>query len=370
MKFKIIYFFVFFNLCFGKFYSQNINYSLLNSTSGNLKNFLLNNNDYFSGGNTDVPYFQGKHNNSYIKFYNSTGVIVVIDLKSKTDFFSLIRTVQNNAILKFKYCTDYDEPIVYNYETTNGNKIRFSYDKMRVSISYPSEINDFLNNNSGLSRVFVCTSQDAYAYHTNLRCKGLANCDSQIAKSNIQEAKSYNYQICEICTTDYSKESSSKNYSNVKNKNSVNTSKNNYYKNYSQAKKVSNQEIKKAELMFENYLPKLLKSKGENASIYNQKTYSGDFTGDGYDDIIIWFVYGYGGTAIGGIEAAFYKVSEHNKVEVVAGFAPNYRFSIDNIEKGIVYATKILYDKDDSQCCPSIKIPIKLLYSDNEIKVN
>lgn len=130
--------------------------------------------------------------------------------------------------------------------------------------------------------------------------------------------------------------------------------------------KVTATQISKAESMFNNYLPKLLKSKGENASIYNQKAFTGDFTNDGIDDIIIWFVYGFGGTAIGGIEAAFYEV-KNNEVKVVAGYSPEYRFSIDKIENGIVYTTKTLYAKNDSNCCPSLHSPVQLFYKDNKV---
>lgn len=140
--------------------------------------------------------------------------------------------------------------------------------------------------------------------------------------------------------------------------------------NYANASsfEVSGKQLKKAEAMFEKHLPNLLKSKGEGASIYNQHTYIGDFTNDNIDDIIICFVYGFGGTAIGGIEAAFYEV-KNEEINVVAGFAPAHRFSIDEIKNGTVYATKILYAKDDSQCCPSIEIPFKLKYSDNKLTV-
>lgn len=202
MKFKKLAFFVLFILCIGKVYSQNISYELLNSTSENLKDYLSNNDDYFSGGTFDLPYFQGKFSDSYIKFYKSTGVIVIFNLKSQTEYLKIVQKIQNNANFRFKYCTDYNEPIVYNYQTNSGNKIRFNFNEARISIEYPSKLNSFLDSNSELTPVFVCISEGAYAYHTNLRCEGLANCDAQIAKSNIKEAKKYNYRICEICTSD------------------------------------------------------------------------------------------------------------------------------------------------------------------------
>lgn len=123
--------------------------------------------------------------------------------------------------------------------------------------------------------------------------------------------------------------------------------------------------INKTERMFNDYLPDLLKSKGEYSSIYNQETHIGDFNGDGIEDVIIWFVYGNGGSAIGGVEAAFYE-NQNGKPIVVAGFEPNYRFNIDNISNGVVYCTKRLFAKDDINCCPSIEIQIELIY-DNKI---
>jgi hypothetical protein len=202
MKKTIIWFLTLFStLCF-QVYSQELNYSDFSSDSESLKSSFYNNIDYFSGGTSDLPYFQGKHNNSYIKFYKSTGISVIFDLKSQTEFLKSVRTIQKNANFRFKYCTDYNEPIVYNYQTNSGNKIRFNFNETRISVEYPSKVNSFLDSNSEFTPVFVCISEGAYAYHTNLRCEGLANCDDQIAKSNIKEAKKYNYRICEICTTD------------------------------------------------------------------------------------------------------------------------------------------------------------------------
>lgn len=183
--------------------AQEINYSQLNINSEDLKESLYNNENYFNGGSYDLPYFQGKVNDIYIKFYNSTGIIVIFDFKSKSDFLSSVREIQKNANFRFKYCTDYNEPIVYNYETYGGNKIRFNFSEMRVSVQFPSKTDDlFTRNYELISTVFICISKDAYAYHTNLRCEGLSNCDAKVAKSNIKEAKKYNYRICEICTTD------------------------------------------------------------------------------------------------------------------------------------------------------------------------
>lgn len=185
-----------------KTYSQQLSYNDFSSDSESLKSSFYNNSDYFSGGTSDLPYFQGKHSNSYIKFYKTTGVTVIFDIKSQQEFLKLVRTIQKNANFRFKFCTDYNEPIVYNYQTNEGNKIRFNFNESKISVEYPSKLNSFLDSNSEFTPVFVCISEGAYAYHTNLKCEGLANCDAQISKSNIKEAKKHNYRICEICTSD------------------------------------------------------------------------------------------------------------------------------------------------------------------------
>lgn len=180
--------------------AQEVNYSYFNTSSENLKNFLLENENYMSGGNTEKPYFQGKFKNVYIKFYKAIGVNVTFQIESTEDYSSIVNEIGKQANFRFKYCTDFDEPIVYNYETNGGNKIRFSLEKQQIGVEYPSELSAFMESNSGLTTVFVCLSKQSYAYHTNLKCEGLGNCDSDIAKSNMDEAKKYNYRICEICT--------------------------------------------------------------------------------------------------------------------------------------------------------------------------
>lgn len=186
--------------------AQNITYSDLNNTADSFKKELSYNNQYFSGGSSEYPFFQGKQSYSYIKFYNSTITTCVIDFQSEQNYISLIKEIQRKATFRFKFCTDYDEPVIYSYLTNNGHNIRFDFNEMRISIEYPSTINTFLKSNSEITSVFVCVSDGAYAYHTNLKCSGLANCDKKIAKTNIKEAKKYNFKICEICTDDsYSK---------------------------------------------------------------------------------------------------------------------------------------------------------------------
>ncbi len=355
-------------------YSQEISFNNLNVSSENLKNSLLNSGNFFSNEPHELPYFQGKADNKYIKFSKSTGTIVIMDFKSQTEYLALINQIQSKASFRFKYCTNYDENVVYNYQTSNGNKLRFSFEKMRISVEYPSNTNKFLDSNFEITSVFVCISKDAYAYHTNLRCEGLGNCEAKIAKTNIKEAKNHDYKFCEICTSDdESKTLLSEAFKEYKaENNSYEYSETDYeyddesYNNGDYDPGVLNPIVKKAEKMFANYLPKILESKGEGAFVDLQRTHVGDFTNDGIDDVIIWFNYSFGGNAIAGYECAFYEtVGDH--LRVVAGFEPNYIFSIKSIKNGIVYAEKIQYDKDDAHCCPSIKTPIELIYRDNKV---
>lgn len=210
------------NLIFG----QRITYNHLNSTSESLKENLLNSGDYFTDGNTKTPYFQGKKDSKYIKFHKSTGLIVTIDFKTDTEYLSIVHEIQNKANFKYKFCTDQDENIVYNYESSIGNKIRFNFGEMRISLEFPSKLNSFIESNSEFTSVFVCISDNSYAFHTNLKCNGLSNCESNISKTDIKNAKKNRYKTCKICTDDsYSKGLVSETFNKVSSGNSNSYSK-------------------------------------------------------------------------------------------------------------------------------------------------
>ncbi|AFL81773.1 hypothetical protein Aeqsu_2313 [Aequorivita sublithincola DSM 14238] len=211
-NFTLILAFLISSIVFG----QKITFNHFSSTAENLKRYLLNSGDYISSGNADLPYFQGKEDSKNIKFYKSTGVTVIFDFKTDSEYLSIVHDIQNNAEFRFQFCTDKNESIVYNYETYVGNKIRFNFSEMRISLEFPSELNNFIDENSDLTTVFVCKSDNSYAFHTNLKCSGLANCKSEISKTDIRSAKKSNYKICEICTDDsYSKERISEKYNTV-----------------------------------------------------------------------------------------------------------------------------------------------------------
>jgi hypothetical protein len=203
-------------------FGQRITYTHLNLTSENLKEILLNSGEYFTGENTELPYFQGKQDSKYIKFYKSTGDIVTIDFKTDSEYLSIIYDIQNNAVFRFKFCTDYEENIVYNYQTSSGNKIRFDYGKMRISVEYNSELNSFLDSNSDFGSTFICESDNSYAYHTNIKCSGLGNCEANVSKTNIRSAKKSGYKICKICTDDsYSRGRISEIYKSLNQENDI-----------------------------------------------------------------------------------------------------------------------------------------------------
>lgn len=180
--------------------SQTIEYSIYSSSSETLKNYLYKSDNFVSGGRKDIPYFQGKYDDIYIKFHESIGTIVIISFGNQSEYLKFIRDIKKNAHFQYKYCSDYNSPITYNY-IEKKNHIRFNLNEMSISITYTSKVNSFLDQNEGFTTAFVCTSNDSYAYHTNLKCEGLGNCNAQIAKTNFNEAKEYDYKICEICTT-------------------------------------------------------------------------------------------------------------------------------------------------------------------------
>lgn len=183
-------------------YSQEINYSYFSASSNDLKKHLQDNDNYFSLGNNNQPTFQSKFKEIYINFQNNIGVNVTYNIKEEREFIKIAKEIKNNAKFNFKFCADYNSGITYNYESNSGNKIRLNYFSKRISVEYPSKVGSLLNRNSGLTTVFVCLSKGSYAFHTNIKCEGLNNCEAKIAQSNIREAKNYNYRFCEICSDD------------------------------------------------------------------------------------------------------------------------------------------------------------------------
>ncbi len=123
--------------------------------------------------------------------------------------------------------------------------------------------------------------------------------------------------------------------------------------------------VRLAKKQFEKYAPKILAD--QDAVLDVTESYTGDFTGDGIDDVAIYFsLASYGGNAIVGQGLALYQ-NKGRSVEVIAGFEPDYLFSIDKIANGKISITKIAYADTDGRCCPSIKTAHTLTISGNKV---
>lgn len=123
--------------------------------------------------------------------------------------------------------------------------------------------------------------------------------------------------------------------------------------------------VRLAEKQFEKYLPKILDA--HDAGIDLQQLITGDFTGDGIDDIAIYFSLAprEGGNAIVGQGIRLYQ-NTGKTVKVLADYDPDYLFSFDKIENGKIYVDKLEYAEDDGRCCPSIKTEHILTISGNK----
>ncbi|MEG0927166.1 MULTISPECIES: membrane lipoprotein lipid attachment site-containing protein [Chryseobacterium] len=122
--------------------------------------------------------------------------------------------------------------------------------------------------------------------------------------------------------------------------------------------------VKLAMKQFEDYLPNILKTYGGVIDL--QEPYAGDFTGDGIDDVAIyWSVAPEGGNAIIGQGLSLYK-NTGSKMKVIAGYEPDYLFSFDKISNGKIRVKKLEYAEEDGRCCPSISTGHTLTISGNK----
>lgn len=117
---------------------------------------------------------------------------------------------------------------------------------------------------------------------------------------------------------------------------------------------ISNEEaVKLAMKQFEEYLPNILKT--YDGVIDLQDPHVGDFTGDGIDDVAVyWDIAPEGGNAVIGQGLSLYRNDGH-KVKVIAGYEPDYLFAFDTIKNGKIIVEKLEYTEEDGRCCPSIK---------------
>lgn len=123
--------------------------------------------------------------------------------------------------------------------------------------------------------------------------------------------------------------------------------------------------VKLAMKQFEDYLPKILKTYGGVIDL--QDPHTGDFTGDGIDDVAIyWDIVPEGGNAIIGQGLSLYQNNGH-KVKVIAGYEPDYLFAFDTIKNGKIIVEKLEYTEEDGRCCPSIKTKHSLTIKGNKV---
>jgi len=124
--------------------------------------------------------------------------------------------------------------------------------------------------------------------------------------------------------------------------------------------------VKLAMKQFDAYLPTIL-SENSDAGIDLQIPNVGDFTGDGVEDVAIYFnlVPKDGGNAIISQGLSLYQNTGQN-VKVIAGYEPDYLFAFDTIRNGKIHVTKLEYSETDGRCCPSIKTPHTLTINGNK----
>ena len=124
--------------------------------------------------------------------------------------------------------------------------------------------------------------------------------------------------------------------------------------------------VKLAEAQFEAYLPKILAS--HDAAIDLQEPITGDFTGDGIDDVAIYFSLSPkgGGNALVGQGLTLYQ-NDGKRVKVIAGYEPDYLFGFKKISNGKIYVEKMEYAEEDGMCCPSIRTEHMLTISGSKV---
>lgn len=124
--------------------------------------------------------------------------------------------------------------------------------------------------------------------------------------------------------------------------------------------------VKLAEKKFEKHLPKILQV--HDAAIDLQEASTGDFTGDGLEDVAIYFSLSPkgGGNALVGQGLALYKNTGYG-VEILAGYEPDYLFSFEKISEGKIHVNQLKYADGDGRCCPSIQTKHTLTITGNKV---
>ncbi len=117
---------------------------------------------------------------------------------------------------------------------------------------------------------------------------------------------------------------------------------------------------------FDLYSSKIEESKG--AEIANSQAFVGDLNNDSFQDVAIYFVLTPqgGGNALMGQGIAVY-FNKGNKMKVVAGFEPEYIFTVEGIEKGKIHIKKLEYADNDDIGRPSIETHKYLIVNGNRL---
>lgn len=124
--------------------------------------------------------------------------------------------------------------------------------------------------------------------------------------------------------------------------------------------------VKMAEQQFDDYLPEILRK--HDAVIDLRQPHSGDFTGDGVEDVAIYFSLSPkgGGNALAGQGLTLYR-NDGDRVSVIGGYEPDYLFAFDTIANGRIQVEKLEYADGDGRCCPSIKTKHVLTISGSKV---
>ncbi|MEO8516696.1 MAG: hypothetical protein ABI426_08130 [Flavobacterium sp.] len=120
-----------------------------------------------------------------------------------------------------------------------------------------------------------------------------------------------------------------------------------------------------ADQKFNDYAPKIQKSKG--GIIANQEIFVGDLNNDDLNDAVIWFsVSPEGGNATLCQGLSVY-INTGNDMKVIAGYEPEYLFNVIKISNNKIKITKLEYADDDAPGWPSIENVKYLMLNGNHL---
>ncbi|MGB4775996.1 MAG: hypothetical protein WBP45_12535 [Daejeonella sp.] len=124
--------------------------------------------------------------------------------------------------------------------------------------------------------------------------------------------------------------------------------------------------VKLAKEQFEKSLPEIERS--YNGQIDLMDPYTGDFTGDGIEDVLIYFSLSPkdGGNNLVGQGLMLYQ-NTGKEVKKIAVFKPDYLFSFNSIKNGKIIINKLEFTDDDPRCCPSISTEKTLTISGSSV---